>query len=122
MSENRGYSEETCIRCGWRMGNPPLNCQNDNTPHVFPSSAEALEPKWHGCGYCFAVSWGVGPVHGDGVPCPMKVAESTAQVELLEAQTAVALSQGMIATDMSEKMITQIEQLMTRMFGEGGTE
>jgi hypothetical protein len=35
--DDRGYSEETCVRCGWRMGSPPLNCQNDNTPHRFPS-------------------------------------------------------------------------------------
>lgn len=33
-----GYSEETCVRCGWTMGQPPLNCQNDDTPHRFPSS------------------------------------------------------------------------------------
>lgn len=37
MAGNKGFSEETCVRCGWRMGSPPLNCQNDNTPHRFPS-------------------------------------------------------------------------------------
>jgi hypothetical protein len=35
--DDRGFSEETCVRCGWRMGSPPLNCNNDNTPHVFSS-------------------------------------------------------------------------------------
>lgn len=35
-------SQETCVRCGWRMGSSPLNCQNDNTPHVFPSQQAAL--------------------------------------------------------------------------------
>lgn len=33
-------SEKKCIRCGWVMGDPPLNCQNDNTPHKFPSQVE----------------------------------------------------------------------------------
>lgn len=36
--DNKGYSEEKCIWCGWRMGNSPLNCNNDDTPHVFPST------------------------------------------------------------------------------------
>lgn len=22
-----------CTRCGWREGDPPLNCNNDDTPH-----------------------------------------------------------------------------------------
>lgn len=35
--DHKGFSEEKCVRCGWIMGNAPLNCQNDNTPHVFPS-------------------------------------------------------------------------------------
>lgn len=35
--DNKGYSEEKCTRCGWVMGNKPLNCKNDDTPHVFPS-------------------------------------------------------------------------------------
>jgi hypothetical protein len=37
LGEDKGYSEEQCIRCGWTMGQPPLNCQNDDTPHAFPS-------------------------------------------------------------------------------------
>lgn len=36
--DHKGYSEEKCVRCGWVMGHPALNCQNDNTPHVFPST------------------------------------------------------------------------------------
>jgi hypothetical protein len=40
---NAGFSEETCTRCGWRMGSPPLNCNNDNTPHVFPSQIDKAE-------------------------------------------------------------------------------
>lgn len=35
--DNKGFSEEMCVRCGWVMGSQPLNCQNDDTPHVFPS-------------------------------------------------------------------------------------
>jgi hypothetical protein len=35
--DDKGYSEETCVRCGWRMGSPPVNCHNDDTPHRFPS-------------------------------------------------------------------------------------
>jgi hypothetical protein len=44
MSEHddKGCSEEKCLRCGWVMGSRPLNCNNDNTPHSFPSTAEAL--------------------------------------------------------------------------------
>lgn len=45
--DNKGFSEERCTRCGWVMGHPPLNCQNDNTPHVFPSQLAAeAEPVW----------------------------------------------------------------------------
>ena len=39
--DHKGYSEEKCLRCGWVMGSPPLNCNNDNTPHEFPSHAAA---------------------------------------------------------------------------------
>lgn len=35
--DNKGYSEEKCVRCGWVMGHAPLNCNNDDTPHIFPS-------------------------------------------------------------------------------------
>jgi hypothetical protein len=35
--DHKGYSEEKCVRCGWIMGHPALNCQNDDTPHIFPS-------------------------------------------------------------------------------------
>lgn len=38
--DNKGFSEEKCIRCGWIMGHPPLNCNNDNTPHRFPSQQD----------------------------------------------------------------------------------
>ena len=37
VNDNKGYSEEKCVRCGWVMGHAPLNCNNDDTPHVFPS-------------------------------------------------------------------------------------
>lgn len=37
MADHAGYSEETCVKCGWKMGDPPVNCQNNNTPHRFPS-------------------------------------------------------------------------------------
>lgn len=35
--DHKGFSEEQCFRCGWVMGRPALNCQNDDTPHRFPS-------------------------------------------------------------------------------------
>lgn len=35
--DHKGFSEEKCIRCGWVMGHQALNCNNDDTPHVFPS-------------------------------------------------------------------------------------
>lgn len=40
--DHKGYSEEQCIRCGWMMGDRPLNCQNDDTPHVFPSQQDTI--------------------------------------------------------------------------------
>lgn len=39
--DDKGFSEEKCLRCGWVMGSQPLNCNNDNTPHVFPSQLRA---------------------------------------------------------------------------------
>lgn len=44
--DNKGFSEEKCIRCGWVMGHPPLNCQNDDTPHVFPSQIGSWSWKY----------------------------------------------------------------------------
>jgi len=41
--DNKGHSEEKCIRCGWVMGMRPLNCMNDDTPHVFPSQEAEIE-------------------------------------------------------------------------------
>ena len=41
--DDRGHSEEKCLRCGWTMGNPPLNCMNDDTPHHFPSQEFEVE-------------------------------------------------------------------------------
>jgi hypothetical protein len=41
--DHKGHSEEMCIRCGWVMGHIPLNCQNDDTPHVFPSQQSEIE-------------------------------------------------------------------------------
>jgi len=43
VHDHKGYSEEKCLRCGWVMGHRALNCQNDNTPHVFPSQLDFLE-------------------------------------------------------------------------------
>jgi len=37
--DHKGFSEEKCVRCGWVMGQPALNCQNDGTPHRFPSQS-----------------------------------------------------------------------------------
>jgi hypothetical protein len=41
--DHKGHSEEMCIRCGWIMGHIPLNCQNNDTPHVFPSQQAEIE-------------------------------------------------------------------------------
>ena len=41
--DHKGHSEEMCIRCGWIMGQIPLNCQNNDTPHVFPSQHAEIE-------------------------------------------------------------------------------
>ena len=41
--DDKGFSEEKCVRCGWVMGNPPLNCQNDDTAHLFPSGLPEKE-------------------------------------------------------------------------------
>ncbi len=37
------------MRCGWVMGHRPLNCMNDDTPHVFPSQQTEIERlrDWH---------------------------------------------------------------------------
>ena len=40
---HKGHSEEKCVRCGWVMGHQPLNCNNDDTPHVFPSQLAEIE-------------------------------------------------------------------------------
>lgn len=42
--DHKGYSEEKCTRCGWVMGRPPLNCLNNDTPHVFPSQLPCTDP------------------------------------------------------------------------------
>ena len=41
--DHKGHSEEKCVRCGWVMGHQPLNCQNNDTPHVFPSQLAEVE-------------------------------------------------------------------------------
>lgn len=41
--DHKGHSEEKCVRCGWVMGDRPLNCMNDDTPHVFPSQQVEIE-------------------------------------------------------------------------------
>lgn len=51
--DHKGHSEERCIRCGWIMGHPALNCMNDDTPHVFPSQHPVPSPspyEWSGPG------------------------------------------------------------------------
>ena len=41
--DHKGHSEEKCTRCGWVMGHSPLNCNNDDTPHYFPSQQVEVE-------------------------------------------------------------------------------
>lgn len=45
--DDKGFSEEKCLRCGWVMGHEPLNCNNDDTPHIFPSQLRARS-EWPG--------------------------------------------------------------------------
>jgi hypothetical protein len=47
--DHKGHSEEKCVRCGWVMGHRPLNCMNDDTPHVFPSQQTEIDQLrgWH---------------------------------------------------------------------------
>jgi len=50
ITGDKGHSEERCVRCGWTMGQPPLNCQNDDTPHRFPSQDEESSGRTHDAG------------------------------------------------------------------------
>lgn len=43
--DHKGFSEEKCVRCGWVMGRAPLNCMNDDTPHVFPSQQQRASDR-----------------------------------------------------------------------------
>jgi len=43
--DHKGFSEEKCVRCGWIMGRAPLNCMNDDTPHVFPSQQQRASDR-----------------------------------------------------------------------------
>lgn len=36
------YSQETCIRCRWVMGNPPKSCV-ELAPHIFPSQVANVQ-------------------------------------------------------------------------------
>ena len=51
--DHKGHSEEKCVRCGWVMGHQPLNCQNNDTPHVFPSQLDEVE-RLRAAGYGLA--------------------------------------------------------------------
>jgi hypothetical protein len=53
--DHKGHSEEMCIRCGWIMGHMPLNCQNDDSPHVFPSQQVECTLLMDGLEYAWAV-------------------------------------------------------------------
>jgi len=60
LRDDRGHSEETCIRCGWTMGDPALNCRNDDTPHRFPSQEIELASRrsvYRGDGRCGVTSY-----------------------------------------------------------------
>ncbi len=67
--DHKGHSEEMCIRCGWIMGHIPLNCQNNDTPHVFPSQQAEIE-RLRAAGDALAqvvARWGDGTTTGDAV-------------------------------------------------------
>ena len=53
--DHKGHSEEMCIRCGWIMGHIPLNCQNDDSPHIFPSQQVEYTLLIDGLEYAWAV-------------------------------------------------------------------
>lgn len=62
--------------------------------------------KWQVCAYCYAT--GYAPVHGEGNPCPLKLAESEAYIGMLEAQAAAAQGSAFMAADgtaMMKKML-----------------
>lgn len=76
-----GYSEETCLRCGWTMGQPALNCQNDDTPHRFPSQLRELYEA-----VALAVG-GDGEYLGDHIP--QEVWDDLHERKLVITQTAL---------------------------------
>lgn len=53
--DDKGHSEEMCVRCGWVMGMRPLNCQNDDSPHIFPSQQAEYTRLMDGLEYAWAV-------------------------------------------------------------------
>ena len=58
-------------------------------------------PGWVNCPYCHAISLGA-PPHGQGQPCPMKVATEIAYVRSLEAAAAAHNRSGFAMNDMTE--------------------
>lgn len=62
-----------------------------------------MQTQWVTCGYCGATSLNA-PPHGQGQPCPMKVATEAAYVEMLEAQTASHLRSGMTHIDLGKML------------------
>jgi len=68
--------------------------------------------QWVSCGYCYAISLGA-PPHGQGQPCPMKVASEAAYRENMEASTASHNRSGFAMNDMTlmlRKMTGQEEE------------
>jgi hypothetical protein len=66
---------------------------------------------WVACGYCYATSLGA-PPHGQGQPCPMKVATEATYVAMMEAQAASHNRSGFAMNDMTsilKKMTGQEE-------------
>ena len=60
---------------------------------------EFIPTQMVACGYCYAISIGA-PPHGEGQPCPMKVAAEVAYVGMLEAQQASYARSGFAQNDM----------------------
>lgn len=65
--------------------------------------------QWIPCNYCFAISLGA-PPHGQGQPCPMKIATEVLYREMLEAQTASHTRSGMTHIDLGKMLRRELAE------------
>lgn len=77
-------------------------------------------PGWVNCPYCHAISLGA-PPHGQGQPCPMKVATEIAYVESLEASKA-ANEAAAASHNRSGFAMNDMTEILKKMTGTGDDE